>query len=459
MKRPTISVIGLGFVGLTLAVVNARKGFNTIAIDIDKNKLRKYQQGIPDFYEPQLESYMKESVKAKKIVFTDDLNTVLKSDITFLTVGTPSLKNGKINLEHLKKAVSDVAKVLKKKHKRHIIIIKSTVIPTTTNELVIPLLRRCKNVGVVVNPEFLREGNAINDLLNPYVIVIGSDSERDGDAVERYYRIFYKKTPEILRTRPNTAEVIKYANNVFLATKISFINSIANICGWIPNTDVNVVADAIGKDPRIGSQFLKAGPGFGGSCLPKDLSALIEFSNKFGNSNTLFKAVKEINEKQPNKILELMKEMKVFERNKTIAILGLAFKRDTDDIREAVSVKLVNKLITNGLKVRVHDPMAINNFKSIFGNRVSYCETIGKCLKGANCCILITEWDQYKKLKPIDFTKKMNNTNIIDARRILDPEKFSNLNFKAIGLGNRNFGKRENQVKNPVIRARKRSGS
>ena len=245
----------------------------------------------------------------------------------------------------------------------------------------------------------------------------------------------------MLRTGFTTAELIKYSNNALLATKVSFINSIANICQNIPKTDVSTVAYAIGKDPRIGSDFLKAGPGFGGSCLPKDLSALIEFSNKFDDVNSLLKAVKKVNDTQPLRIFKMINQMTKRNKNKTIAILGLAFKKGTDDIREAISVKLVKMLIRKGFRVKVHDPMAIKNFKSLFTDKVSYSISVDQCLKNSNCCVILTEWDNYKKIKPQKFKNTMKTVNIIDTRRVLEPSKFLGMNFRAIGLGNRDGGK------------------
>ena len=231
--------------------------------------------------------------------------------------------------------------------------------------------------------------------------------------------------------------MIKYANNAFLATKISFINSIANICQKLPLVDVNTIAHAIGKDPRIGSQFLQAGPGFGGSCLPKDLSALIKFTDKFHDLNSFFKAVENVNHLQTSQVIQMLKSMKLFDSKKIIAVLGLAFKKDTDDLREAVSIKLVKNLLKKRLNIKVHDPMAIENFKKIFGNKVSYYTKIVDCIKGANCCIILTEWNDYKNLNPGLLKKNMKDLNIIDTRRILDPSKFKEFNFKAIGLGPR----------------------
>lgn len=436
MKKTKISIIGLGFVGLSLAVTNAKEGFDTIGIESNKEKLKNLKLGKADFFEPKLNAYLKESVSKNKITFTENLNQILKTDITFITVGTPSTKEGKIDLSALKKVVSELYKILKNKPKNHLIVIKSTVVPTTTLQVIVPILKKLKNVGVVVNPEFLREGSAIDDLYQPHLIVIGSDDERHSKTLENYYKQFYKKMPELLRTDHTTAEMVKYSNNAFLATKISFINSIANICQQLPHVDVNTIAHAIGKDPRIGSQFLQAGPGFGGSCLPKDLSALINFTDKFHDLNGFFKAVENVNKLQSSQVVQMLKSMKL-DSKKVIAILGLAFKKDTDDLREAVSIKLVNYLLKKQMKIKVHDPMALDNFKNIFKDKITYHNKIEDCLKGANCCILLTEWDVYKKLKPETLRKNMKDLNIIDARRILTPSKFNGFNFKAIGLGPR----------------------
>lgn len=434
MKKPKISVIGLGFVGLTLAVVNAKKGFDTIGVDIDSKKLKDLEEGVPDFYEPQLKTYLKECVKNKKIKFTNNFKKIQRTDIIFVTVGTPATITGKIDLSYVKKAIVSIIKVLKGSKKKYLIVIKSTVIPTTTLEMIYPKFSKMKNVNVVVNPEFLRESRAIKDLLKPHLIVIGEESG-GGLELKNYHKIFYKKLPEILFTNFTTAEMIKYSNNAFLATKISFINSIANICQAIPKADVKTIAYAIGKDPRIGSLFLNAGPGFGGSCLPKDLSALIEFSNGLDNANILLKSVKKVNQIQPKKIIGIMKKMNVFKKDQIVSVLGLAFKKDTNDIRVSVSIPFVNTLLKKGVKIKVHDPMALNNFKKLFRGKIKYCESIDDCLSKSHCCIILTGWNEYKHLKPSDFKKLMSRTNIIDAQRILDPKKFEKLSFSAIGLG------------------------
>ena len=440
MVKPRVSIIGLGFVGLSIALTNAKQKIVTIGVDIEKTKIENLNNGIPDFFEPQLQDYLDEALNGKNIEFTCDLDYALNnSNISFLCVGTPPTEDGKINLKFLKKALKDIHKTLKSKKSHHLLVIKSTVVPQTTMNVVLPIFKNLIDRGkvdIVTNPEFLREGNAINDVLEPHLIVIGEYNSKSGKILECYYRQFYKKLPEVIHTDITSAELIKYANNTFLATKISFINSLANICQNLPGTDVNTIARAIGKDPRIGPLFLQAGPGFGGSCLPKDISALINFSNKFEKTNELFKAVLSVNQNQPEKILQLLKEIKVLKKNKTISILGLAFKKDTDDIRAAISIEFTKLLLKNGLKVKVYDPMAMKNFRSLFGDKIEYCSTVDDCLIESDCCCILTEWDSFKKLKPEKFKKLMRRPNVIDARRILNPEQFSSLNFKAIGLGN-----------------------
>ena len=428
-----ISVIGLGFVGLSLAVVNAQKGFYTIGIDIDNKKLTNLRNGNPPFYEIKLEEFLRNSIRKKKIIFSNKISSIIDTDITFVTVGTPT-KNGKIDLSQVQKVVSEVAKVLSKKKQSHLVVVKSTIVPTTTNDVILPKLQHLRNIRLAVNPEFLREGTAIQDLLEPHLIVIGEQDKQAGDALVKYYKSFYKKLPEILRTNFITAELIKYSNNAFLATKISFINSIANICQNFPMADVTIIANAIGKDPRIGPLFLNAGPGFGGSCLPKDLSALIAFSKNLGDTNILLKAVQQVNKTQPDKIIRILKQMNVLRKNKIISVLGLAFKKNTDDVRESVSISLIEKLLDYGLSIKVHDPMAAQNFAKLFHNRITYCKTIKDCLRNSDCCIVMTDWDEYKKLQPADF-KNLRVPNVIDSRRVFDPSKFSKINFRAIGLG------------------------
>lgn len=433
-----ISVIGLGMVGLSLAVINAKKGYNTIGVDIDGSKVRRLNDGNPDFFEPGLDVMLRDSIRQEKIRFTTDPDFAIRnSEITFLAVGTPLKRSGgEVDLSQVKSAAESVALSLKDKKSFHLLVIKSTVPPMTTENLILPIFKdliKCGRVVVVFNPEFLSAGFAINDLLKPHLIVIGANSKQDSMMLERYYLDFYETAQEIMHTNIPTAEIIKYANNAFLATKISFINSIASLCQRIPGVDVNTVARAIGKQSDTALPFLQAGPGFGGSCLPKDLTGLIRLLQEIGMSPDLFKAVKMVNDRQLEAVMEMVEAQCSLTEGSTVAVLGLAFKSGTDDIRGSVSVELVTRLLNSKVKIKVHDPKALKNFERIFGARVSYAASAAECLKDSDCCIILTDWDAYRDMRPCDF-RHMKAAKIIDARRTLRAEEFQGADFQAIGL-------------------------
>jgi UDPglucose 6-dehydrogenase len=320
------------------------------------------------------------------------------------------------------------------------------VVPGTTQDLVKPIFEReskkkCgPDFGLCMNPEFLRQGSALEDTLHPSRLVIGAYDQKSGDTLENLYKHFYgKNTPPIIRTTLSTAELIKYASNSLLATKISYINMVANMCERIPGADVKTVATAMGLDKRIGPLFLDAGLGYGGSCFPKDVKALIAYSKELGYHPQLLEAVENVNETQPLRAVELCKEQLGNLKDKKIAILGLAFKPNTDDMREAQVIPIINSLLLEEAKVRAYDPIAIPIAKTIFKNKIQYATSVSDCLKDADCCILVTEWEEFKRLKPEDFTKNMKQPILIDGRRTYNPEEFSQkIQFSAIGLGCKN---------------------
>ena len=435
-----ISVVGCGFVGLCLAVVSANRGAKVIAVDIDESKVNRIKAGDPTFYETGLKELLTQALKENLTITTDTDFAIKHTDITFVTVGTPSNPDGSANLHFVELAVRDIARSLKNKKERHMVVIKSTVTPTTTTNVIKPLLERESgktvngDIGLIISPEFLREGSAVYDTEHPHLIVIGSNENKSVDILESFYNDIYgKNLPEIIRTTPTSAELIKYANNSFLATKISFINTIANICQNVPGTDVKTIAYAIGKDPRIGPLFLQAGPGYGGSCFPKDVNAFINFSRKIGYEPLLISATHHVNELQPTKVLELIKKEIGVISGKKIAVLGLSFKKDTDDIRESVSIKLVNSLLENEAIVSAHDPMAIENSRKIFGNKITFHDDVNGCIENVDCCVIMTDWDVYKNMNEEVFYK-MKQCVIIDARRVLDATKFKN-NVRFVGMG------------------------
>jgi UDPglucose 6-dehydrogenase len=441
--KPRISVFGLGYVGTVTAACFAYKGFNVVAFDVDKGKVESLNQARSFIYEPELDEIIKQAVSSGSLKATYNPNyAIMNSDITFITVGTPQKVDGKIDLRYVEDASRMIGKALKDKDDWHLVVVKSTVIPGTTNNVVKKNIeevsgKTCdRDFGICFNPEFLREGAAVHDMFYPDRLIIGG-SEKSSSYLLNLYNMFYgEKMPETIITNAENAELIKYANNAFLAMKVSFINMIARICQKIPKGDVEVVAKGIGLDKRIGSLFLKAGAGWGGSCWPKDLSALKKFAEEIGLELPLVDATIEINKTQPLILIDFAKELIGSLEGKRISILGLSFKPNTDDMREAVSIKIIESLLKEGAEVIAYDPKAMDNAKKIFGKKIIYANNSIECLKGADCAMIVTEWDEFKNLKPEDFINNMRNPALIDGRRIYDPKIFSSkLKFKAIGLG------------------------
>ena len=445
VEKRKISVIGVGYVGLCTAVGFASQGYSVISSDVDVEKVAKIKEGIPPFHEPSLPEMLKKTIDNGKLtcLTSQTQKAVLETDITYIAVGTPSKSDGSIDLQFIETVSNDIGKALGQKGTYHVVVVKSTVVPGTAQNIVKPNLekqskKRCgEDFGLCMNPEFLRQGSAFQDTFNADRVVVGSFDKKAGDILEAMYREFYyPKTPPIIRTSLSTAELIKYANNAMLATKISFINTIANMCEKIPGADVKIVALSMGLDKRIGPLFLDAGLGYGGSCFPKDVKALIACSKAFGYTPELLESVENLNHTQPLKAVEFCKQQLGKLAGKNIAILGLAFKPDTDDMREARVIPIVNQLLLEGANIMAYDPVAINMAKLIFQNKIQYALSAISCLKNADAAILVTEWEEFKKLTPDDFLKSMKQPILIDGRRIYNPEIYSKkLNFTAIGLG------------------------
>ena len=430
-----IAVIGLGFVGLTLSSVLASKGIITVGIDLDKEKCSKIAKGTPTFFEPNLKKTLKKALK-KNLFITDKLSSINNCDFIFITVGTPQKKNGEIDLSFIKTVVRSVGKIISKNKKKPVILIKSTVIPGTMKDVILPILEKNskkkagKDFGLISNPEFLQESNAIRDTIKPHVIVLGGYRTKFMNNTRKFFSRFNPNTPIII-TNHQTAEMIKYANNSFLATKISFINQLASICQKIPDTNIDDIAQTIGLDPRIGNLFLDAGPGYGGSCLPKDMKAIINLSSTVGVKPTMLNAVEKTNKQQINNIIELIKQNIGKIKGKKIAVLGVAFKPNTDDIRDSMSIELIRRLIKLDAIVTIHDPKALDNARKIFHDNIKYANSIPSSLKNSQCAIIMTKWKEYEGINN-KTTKYMDKKFIIDTRRILSNK---NLDVKYCGIG------------------------
>lgn len=410
-----ISIIGTGYVGLVSGVCFAKLGHTVICVDVDGEKVKKINNGISPIYEKGLQDVLKEC-KNNIFATTSYEEAVQKSAMTFICVGTPSTKNGDIDLSYVDQSVKAVAHEIKKKDSYHSIVIKSTVVPGTTQNHVLPLLEKISgkkagvDFGVGMNPEFLREGAAVDDFLHPDRVVNGFFDLRTKQMLSELYKDF---SCPLVETSCSVAEMIKYASNCFLATKISFINEIGNYCKTL-GIDVYDVADGMGLDKRINRSFLNAGIGWGGSCFPKDTKALRAWAKKTNQESFLIDSIIKVNNQQPLQIIKLLKKHLQDINGKTIGILGLAFKPDTDDIRDSRSSILVESLQKQGAKVKVFDPEAMDNYKKMFP-AVTYCNT-AKDVLDSDAVIIATAWDEFKKL---DYTGRL----VFDGRRLLEAKR------------------------------------
>jgi len=444
MTNNEISVMGSGYVGLTTAVGFASKGYKVIISTHDKEKVASINKGIPPFYEPGLAELLQKVVNEGNLTCVSDSETaILRTDTTFIASGTPSKPDGSIDLQYMKNACREIGEALKKKNTYHLIIVKSTVVPGTTNNIVKPMIEKYSHkkcgvtFGLCMSPEFLAEGSALQDTFKPDRIVIGEYDNKSGYLLESLYKDFCgRNSPPIIRSNLPNAELVKYASNAFLAMKVSFINQMANLCQKIPYADVAVIARGIGLDKRIGPLFLKAGLGWGGSCFPKDLKALLNFAKKTRAELPLIEATLSVNSAQPLKAVQLAEQLLGKPEGKNVAILGLSFKPGTDDMRDAVSIKIVEELLKRKARVSAYDPAAIKNARVIFGKKIRYCKSALECIGNADCAILVTEWPEFLQLKPEDFATNMKKPILVDGRRMYDPRKFSRkLRYVAIGVG------------------------
>jgi UDPglucose 6-dehydrogenase len=411
-----ISVIGGGYVGLVSSVCLAELGHSVNLIEIDDGKVAYINSGRSTIFEEGLEEMLAKHINCN-LKASSDFNSVLVSDITFICVGTPSSSNGSADLSMIKSASISIGHALRGSEKYHVIATKSTVPPGTTQDVVMPLVLKesClkkQNIGFVMNPEFLREGRAIHDFMRPDRIVIGSDDKKAGDLVETAYSGL---NAPIVRTGLTAAEMVKYASNAFLATKISFSNEIGNICKKL-SIDVYEVMNGVGLDHRINPHFLNAGVGFGGSCFPKDVSALIHLAECLREDPILLKSVMKINDLQPKRLVDLLEKRIGSLRGKRVAVLGLAFKDNTDDIRDSRSINVILDLIKRGVHIAAYDPKANDSMHSIIPD-IDYCHSAAEALNEADACLVMTEWPQFNSLdKEFDL---MKSRVIIEGRRIL----------------------------------------
>jgi len=420
-------MIGIGYVGLVTGTCLAELGNHVICMDIDTEKIAALKEGQMPIYEPGLPELVAKN--RENMTFTTSLTDIFENcELVFIAVDTPPTFTGDADLSRVF-AVMSALPGLSTDH--HVLVMKSTVPVGTGNKISLELARmEVGNIDYVSNPEFLREGSAVGDFLNPDRVIIGSRNPEAGEQVAALYK---NLDSEILRTNIPTAEMIKYASNAFLATKISFINEIANVCEEV-GADVTVVADGMGRDKRIGRHFLNAGIGFGGSCFPKDVTALKQIAGNSGYHFQLLTAVIEVNELQKRRVVNKLQKHLGTLMDKTIALLGLAFKPNTSDLREASSIVLASRLLGDGALVKAYDPVAIPYAaKAVRG--ILLCDDILSVVKDSDAVVLVTEWDEFADLPLAEMKKLMRRPLIIDGRNFLDPRTVRDAGFTYEGIG------------------------
>ena len=426
-----IVVVGTGYVGLTSGVCLAEIGHNVLCIDKDVQKIEKLNQGIIPIYEPGLEDMAKNLILEKRLKFSTSISDGVDfADVIFVAVGTPPKSNGEADLSSVEKVAIDIAQSMKS---YKLIVSKSTV-PVETGKRIfntIKIYNQKVEFDVVSNPEFLREGSAIYDFLNPDRIVIGVRTEKAKNIMLEIYKNI--NAPKIV-TDIESAELIKHASNSFLALKISYANALSQICDKV-GADVRLVAKGMGYDKRIGSSFLNAGVGFGGSCFPKDLAAFIEISKEAGYDFRLLEEVKRINAEQKKSFVKKVKEVLWNLNDKKIAIFGLAFKPNTDDMREAPAIDVINDLLAENAAVRVYDPVAMENAKKVLDSKVVYCDDVYAAADGANAVLILTEWEEFKNIDFAKLKSKLLTPIIIDGRNLLDGNEMIKQGFVYKGIG------------------------
>jgi UDPglucose 6-dehydrogenase len=428
-------MVGTGYVGLVSGACFAEFGFETVCVDKDKSRIEKIEKGSCPFFEPSMDDLLiKHSQKTKLLSFTTSLAEAMQNaNIVFITVGTPSRR---IEDEADLTAVWDVSHEIAKNIKSYcVIVIKSTVPVGTTKKIkkIIESKISSQNFDVVSNPEFLREGSAINDFMRPDRVVIGTESEKSEKIMRELYRPLKLNETPIVSTTIETSEVIKYASNSFLATKIGFINQVADLCEAV-GANIQDVAKAMGIDKRIGSKFLHAGPGYGGSCFPKDVKAFKATAKKFNIDFSILDAVNSSNENRPQMIVKKILDTRKFDSNSSIALLGLSFKPNTDDIRDSTSLKIAAILQKNNIKINCYDPVAMDNALK-HNKTLNFFDSVYDACEGVNAIIIGTEWNEFRALNFTKIKEKIKEAIIFDLRNIYRSAELEELGFSYYGIG------------------------
>ncbi len=430
-----IGIIGTGYVGLVTGACFAEFGVFVTCIDKDEKKVSSLGKGVVPFYEPGLEELVKRNLKNGRLKFSTRIRDAVESSLAvFIAVGTPPRGDGSADMSYVEEVAAEIAREIKG---YKVIVTKSTV-PVGTGarlrEIISKKLTERVDFDIVSNPEFLREGSAIEDFMRPNRVVLGASSQQAVAILKDLYRPLYLIETPFVITNIETAELIKYASNSFLAVKISFINELSRLCEKV-GADIQMVAKGMGLDQRIGSKFLHTGPGYGGSCFPKDTRALLTIADKNGSELEIVQSAVVANEKQIIHMTDKIKKGMGSIKGKTFAVLGLSFKPNTNDMREAPSVFIIERMLKEKATVRAFDPVAIADAKEIFGQRVHFAKGVYDCVKGADAVIIITEWNEFRNLELQRIKKLLRKPYFFDLRNIYDPEKMKDLGFKYFSVG------------------------
>ena len=432
-----LCIIGTGYVGLITGACLSEMGNYVICVDNDEEKLKKLKNGITPLYEPGLEELILANVSEGRLEFTNDLNYAVKKSIAcFIAVGTPSGDDGSCDLSFVLSVANDIGKAMSECNEYKIIVDKSTV-PVGTHKLVEEEIKKNYKgeFDVVSNPEFLKQGAAVDDFLKPDRVVIGSESEKAIDIMREIYNPFTRTGNPIIIMDIKSAEMTKYAANAFLATKISFANEMANISEKV-GANADLVRIGMSSDKRIGNQFLFHGLGYGGSCFPKDVQALIKTASDFGIDSDLLKATHKVNVNQIKVFVnKILKHYNNDIKNKTFAVWGLAFKPRTNDMRESPAITIINMLLDKGAKIKAYDPKAMETAKVIFGDKIIYSSNSYEALENADALILITEWNEFKRPSFDKIKSKLKEPIIFDGRNQYDKKRMTDRGIKYISLG------------------------
>ena len=428
-----ICVIGTGYVGLVAGTCLADMGNEVICVDNNEEKISKLRNAIIPIYEPGLEDLIKSNTLENRLYFSTDLDSAVKaSDVCFIAVGTPMKDDGTCNLEF----VFEVAKSIAKSMNGYKVIVNKSTVPVGTAEKVREVIKNntSYDFDVVSNPEFLKQGAAVDDFLYPDRVIVGSDSQRATEIMQEIYSSFMRTANRIIFMDVKSAEMTKYAANAFLATKISFMNEIASLCEKT-GADVEMVRVGISTDTRIGNKFLFPGIGFGGSCFPKDVNALIKIAEDYGTEFSILKAVNKINQAQRENFINRVIKYFGNLQDKTIAVWGLAFKPKTNDMREAPAITIIEALLKYGAKIKAYDPKAMDTAKNIFGDKIEYAKSSYDALKDADCMLLLTEWNEFRRPDFEKIKELMKTPIIFDGRNQYDKSRLEARGIKYFSVG------------------------